>query len=76
MANSGQSEMAMNELQRATFKNRMLEGMREVGVLLIAFAPLDSAMPGQVNLWMLAGFLVMGACLFSASILLELRAQR
>ena len=51
--------------------------MREVGTLLIAFAPLDAALaerPGKTGLLLL--FMIVGVLLFMVSLLLERRRSR
>ena len=50
---------------------RIAGGMREVGTLLIAFAPLDYTMREAGDPWTLAGFLVAGGVLFGLSVLWE-----
>jgi len=55
---------------------RTLEGMREVGVLLIAFAPLEAALSGEPilhHIRFLFVFLGGGFVLFGLSLLLEWR---
>jgi hypothetical protein len=55
---------------------RTLEGMREVGVLLIAFAPLEAALSGEPifhHVRFLLVFLGGGFVLFGLSLLLEWR---
>jgi len=57
---------------------RVLEAMREIGVLLTAFAPLDFAVGGAPvgQSWpYLLGFLVAGVFLLTSSIILEWRLQ-
>ena len=51
--------------------------MREIGTLLIAFAPLDAALaerPGKTGLLLL--FMLFGVLLFMGSLLLERRLSR
>jgi len=72
-----QGDMAMNDLQRATFYSRSSEGLREVGVLLIAFTPLDYAMhAGAMAGTTLWPFVVAGVFFFSMSLFRELRVLR
>jgi hypothetical protein len=55
-------------------RERLCGLFREVGTLLVAFAPLDYSMQsGELPRLSLAGFLVAGACLFVLSLLIELR---
>lgn len=58
-----------------SIKERLEEGMREVGVLLIAFAPLDAFMkPGEPTPWgILVFFVVAGILLFWLALVLEWR---
>jgi len=62
MADSGQPTVAA----------RIVEAMREVGVLLIAFAPLDAMFCGGLRAlrWMLL-FFSFGVLLFIAALVLE-----
>lgn len=56
--------------------SRIIEGMREVGVLLIAFAPLDVALSSNAladDLPILVLFLGLGGLLFLAALYLEWR---
>jgi hypothetical protein len=60
-------------------RERVLEAMREVGILLIAFAPLDFAVSGAPigRSWpYLLVFLVVGLSLLSSSILIERRVKQ
>lgn len=55
-------------------RNRVLEGAREVGVLLIAFAPLDAVLiesRGARSTLLL--FLVLGGFLFAVALIIEWR---
>jgi len=59
--------------QHETVRERVEHAMREVGILLIAFAPLDAAFSGDrpfvIALVLL--FLGIGASLFTGAIMLE-----
>jgi len=66
--------------QAKSVAERIEDGMREVGTLLIAFAPLDAALSeghpnGGVFLFLLL-FLILGALLFVGALLLERRRTR
>jgi len=62
----------MDELTRPTAAERVVEAMREVGVLLIAFAPLDAAFSGGPGALRLAvAFFVVGLILFAGAVVLE-----
>lgn len=50
-----------------------MEGMREVGVLLIAFAPLDAVLAAPAARPVLLLFLLLGITFFSMAVLLERR---
>ena len=57
---------------------RLLEAAREIGTLLIAFAPLDFAMGTSLagHPWpYLAGFLIVGFVLLGSSIIVEWRLK-
>ena len=75
--------MAHSPAWRRTFcdmsiKERVEKGMREVGVLLIAFAPLDAFMKsGEPTPWgTLVFFVVAGILLFWLALVLEWRRTR
>jgi hypothetical protein len=60
-----------------TVQERLEDAMREVGTLLIAFAPLDAALaerPGRTGLLLL--FMTFGVLLFIVSVLIERRRSR
>jgi hypothetical protein len=60
-----------------TVQERLEDAMREVGTLLIAFAPLDAALaerPGSTSLLLL--FMTFGVLLFIVSVLIERRRSR
>jgi hypothetical protein len=57
-----------------TVQERLEDAMREIGTLLVAFAPLDAALadqPGQGG--RLLQFMIFGVLLFAGSVLLERR---
>jgi hypothetical protein len=65
--------------RNAIAAERVLEAMREVGILLIAFAPLDFAVSGapvRISWPYLLGFLLAGLILLSSSILVERRLRQ
>ena len=60
-----------------TVQERLEDAMREVGTLLIAFAPLDAALAeqrGKTGLLLL--FMIVGVLLFLVSVLIERRRSR
>ena len=60
-----------------TVQEPLEDAMREVGTLLIAFAPLDAALaerPGKTGLLLL--FMIVGVLLFIVSLLIERRRSR
>ena len=60
-----------------TAQERLEDAIREVGTLLIAFAPLDAALaerPGSTGLLLL--FMVFGVLLFIGSLLIERKRSR
>lgn len=62
----------MPNRRTATIQQRIEEAMREIGVLLIVFAPLDTAFsagPQTRALWL--PFLLIGLLLFVAAVLSE-----
>ena len=69
--------MTFSSKQRTHVVERAAGLCREVGTLLVAFAPLDYSMQHQtVNAASLAGFLVTGGVLFALSIFIELRIAK
>lgn len=59
-------------------EERVLEGMREVGVLLVAFTPLDAAFSRDSlrdSIWALLVFGGFGVMLFAVSLVLEWRSE-
>jgi 4-hydroxybenzoate polyprenyltransferase len=66
------------ELEKTSlFQVRILEALREVGILLMAFAPLDGALSSELaEEWPdVLGFLVAGFLLFLYSMLGERRLR-
>lgn len=61
-----------------SIKERVEEGMREVGVLMVAFAPLDALMkPGGPTPWgLMASFGLLGVLLFCGALVMEWRRWR
>ncbi len=56
--------------------NERLTGLyREVGTLLLAFAPLDYSLEPDAAAWSLAGFIVAGISLFALSVFREVRTK-
>ncbi len=64
--------------QHKTVRERVEDAMREVGTLLIAFAPLDAAFNAERSyiVALLLIFLSAGALLFTGAIALEWRRTR
>jgi hypothetical protein len=62
--------------QLNTIAHRTIDLLREVGTLLLAFAPFDYMLQPEVEVWSLAGFVVLGTTLFIWSLRLELRRQQ
>jgi hypothetical protein len=68
---------SLSDVQRATLIHRLCEGMREIGLLLFAFVPLDYVMQsGRVSLGGIRMLLGAAAVLYTLSLFFELRAQR
>jgi len=63
--------VALTAEERLKVAARFAGSMREVGTLLIAFAPLDYTMQEAADPWTLAGFLVAGGALLTVSIFWE-----
>ena len=64
--------------RRHLIETRILEGLREVGVLFVAFAPLDVSLnpaPLSKSWPKLVGFLLVGILLFLAGVFGERRLQ-
>jgi len=63
--------------ERRHIQERISGFCREVGTLLVAFAPLDFAMQsGTIRTAVLVGFVVAGGSLFGVSLFIELRLKR
>jgi len=58
-----------------TVRERIQDGMREVGTLLITFAPLDVALADRAQVKFLLLFLLLGICLFAVAVVLERRGS-
>ena len=58
-----------------TARRRIEEGMREVGILLIAFAPLDAVLAERPAVGVLLFFLLLGIALFTTALVLEWRRE-
>ena len=56
-------------------RRRLTDLYREVGTLLIAFAPLDYSLEPAAARWTLVGFVVVGIALFALSVIHEARAK-
>ena len=60
-----------------TVQERLEDAMREVGTLLIAFAPLDAALAERSEkTGLLLLFMIVGVLLFIVSVLIERRRSR
>ena len=68
--------MAPTSTRSELFRRRMQEGAREVGVLLITFAPLDVAFTDTPNRYASGSlFLLIGMLLFGVSLFTEVRSE-
>lgn len=56
-------------------EERCLDAMREIGILLMAFAPLDGTIQKDVSLWTVIGLAAVGFFLFVLSVVIERRLQ-
>ena len=68
--------LKQNPPKARTLGTRILDGMREIGVLLMAFAPLDVALNRTAlrdGIGVLVAFVGVGALLFVGSLVLEWR---
>ena len=61
--------------QWALVRERATGALREIGTLLVAFAPLDFTMSERAGGWSLAGFLVAGGIAFAIAVAMELRGK-
>ena len=68
--------MALSRKQKARIGARMTVLYREVGTLLLAFAPLDYLQRDTVNVLELLAFLSIGVSLFGWSVFREMRGER
>ena len=69
--------MALTTEQWNKASDRFVGLFREVGTLLMAFAPLDYAMQIRIVApWVLTAFLLAGATLFVFSVMVELRVRQ
>jgi len=58
-----------------TAKERIEDALREIGTLLVTFAPLDAALNRDANVFSLLIFVVIGIIVFAAALLLERRRR-
>jgi hypothetical protein len=56
-------------------QQRVLDAIREIGELLMAFAPLDGTIQKDVSLWTVVGLFAVGFCAFLLSVLIERRLE-
>ena len=70
------SVLKLSAEQRSLIDERIGSALREIGTLLLAFAPLDHTMNETASAWSLAGFVIAGGLLFAFSILEELRRRK
>jgi len=68
--------MLLSRTQRRLINRRANELCREVGTLLLAFAPLDYFQQEHVDVAMLATFLTIGIVLVALGLIGELRGVR
>jgi hypothetical protein len=62
--------------QEETVLTRVVDAMREIGTLLLAFAPLDYSLKEGTHPWSLGGFIVAGVLLLSGAVIIEVRRRR
>lgn len=67
--------MLLSSLQQKIVWTRLAELSREVGTLLLAFAPLDYALQETINPLILAGFGGAGGTLFLISLVHDIRSS-
>lgn len=66
--------MRLTTDQRNRIATRFVEATREIGVLLLAFAPLEFTMQkGTLSTTILVAFLLAGFSLFALSVFVEVR---
>ena len=58
-----------------TVKERIEDALREIGTLLVTFAPLDAAINRETNALSLLIFFLIGIIVFAAAVLLERRRR-
>lgn len=68
--------MPLTRKQRTRLHVRINGMLRELGTLLLAFAPLDYLQQEHVDFTTLAGFVILGLTLVALSMLRELRGVR
>ena len=68
--------MALTKKERALIGHRFTLLLREVGTLLVAFAPLDYFQHDAIDVPGLAGFTILGLALFAWSVFRDLRGDR
>ena len=68
--------MALTRKQQARIDSRAIALMREIGTLLLTFAPLDYSLQERVNLKLLAAFIVVAVLLIGYSMIREARGVR
>lgn len=69
--------MRLNESVRSTLAKRLVEAAREIGVLLLAFAPLEFTLQGGASRPIaMAVFIASGFGLWAGSLYGEVRQQR
>lgn len=69
--------MRLTADQRNRITTRVVEAAREIGVLLLAFAPLEfTIQSGHVPLRELATFLLFGTALFMGSVAAEIKNEQ
>ena len=67
--------MGLSSKQQAKLSGRFTSICREVGILLLAFTPLDYSMQDRRDFLMLAGFFLLAVSLLVWSVFRELRGS-
>ena len=67
--------MRLTAVQQKIVWKRLADLSREVGTLLLAFAPLDYALQETINPLILAGFGVAGGTLFLIALVYDIRSS-
>ena len=67
-------KMTLSDNQRSLIEARITVIVREVGTLLLAFAPLDDSLQINIEPWSLVGFVTAGGGLFVLSLVREIRS--